>query len=84
VATRAFARLGAIFGITANAIAPHVIEAGMGLETLASDPTILDRIPLQRPGRVGELVAIVLFLCSDKAQYLNGQVLRLNGGRIMR
>jgi 3-oxoacyl-[acyl-carrier protein] reductase len=83
-ATRAFARLGGPFGITANVVAPHVIQAGMGIETLTADPSIVDRIPLHRPGEVDELVATVLFLCSDRAEYLNGQVLSLNGGRIMK
>jgi 3-oxoacyl-[acyl-carrier protein] reductase len=83
-ATRAFARLGSPCGVTANAVAPHVIGEGMGAETLSSDPTIVTRIPLGRPGRVDEFVASVLFLCSEKAAYLNGQVIGLNGGRLMR
>lgn len=82
-ATRTFARLGGRFRVTANAIAPHIIEAGMGVKTLATDHTILDRIPLGRAGTVEELVATVLFLCSDRAEYLNGQVLGFNGGRVM-
>jgi 3-oxoacyl-[acyl-carrier protein] reductase len=82
--TRAFARLGAPLGITVNAVAPHVIEAGMGLETISRDPTIPKRIPLGRIGRVDELVNLVLFLSSECCQYLTGQVVHLNGGRLMR
>lgn len=82
--TRAFARLGAPDGITVNAIAPHLIMTGMGLETLAKDPTIPARIPLGRAGRVDELVNLVLYLSSEVAEYITGQVIPLNGGRLMR
>lgn len=83
-ATRAFARLGAPDGITVNAIAPHLIMTGMGLETLAKDPTIPTRIPLGRAGRVDELVSLVLYLSSEVSEYITGQVVPLNGGRLMR
>jgi 3-oxoacyl-[acyl-carrier protein] reductase len=83
VATRAFARLGASYGITVNAIAPHIIDAGMGKETVSRDPTILNRIPLNRMGRVEEFVNLVLFLSSSVCEYMTGQVVHLNGGRLM-
>lgn len=83
-ATRAFARLGASDGITVNAIAPHLIMTGMGLETLAKDPSIISRIPLGRAGRVDELVNLILYLSSELSEYVTGQVIPLNGGRLMR
>jgi len=82
-ATRAFARLGAPHGLTVNAVAAHVVHSGMGTDTLADDSTIVSRIPLGRAGRLPELVSLVLFLCSDVCQYLTGQTLHLNGGRIL-
>lgn len=82
-ATRSFARLGARHNITVNAIAPHVIASGMGSKTLGLDPTILQRIPLGRTGTVEELVNLVLFLSSQSCEYMTGQVLHLNGGRLM-
>jgi 3-oxoacyl-[acyl-carrier protein] reductase len=82
--TRAFARLGAPKKVTVNAVAPHVIDSGMGLETLKSDPTIIDRIPLGRNGRQEELVGVVLYLSSEISEYMTGQILHLNGGRLMR
>lgn len=82
--TRAFARLGSSYGITVNAIAPHVIAAGMGLETVSHNPSIVDRIPLKRLGNVDELVSLVLFLASERCEYLTGQVVHLNGGRLMK
>jgi 3-oxoacyl-[acyl-carrier protein] reductase len=82
--TRAFARLGAGENITVNAVAPHVISSGMGLGTIRHDPSIIERIPLRRMGRVEELVALVLYLSSEISEYMTGQVLGLNGGRLMR
>jgi NAD(P)-dependent dehydrogenase (short-subunit alcohol dehydrogenase family) len=82
-ATRAFARLGANCGITLNAVAPHVIDSGMGQETISVDPTILNRIPLRRMGRIDELVSLVLYLSSKNCEYMTGQVVHLNGGRLM-
>lgn len=82
--TRAFARLGASKKITVNAIAPHIIDSGMGLETLRRDPSIRERIPLGRIGREEELVGLVLYLSSEISEYMTGQVLHLNGGRLMR
>lgn len=83
-ATRAFARLAAKDRITVNAIAPHVIDSGMGRNTFAEDPTIIDRIPLHRTGSVDELVSLVLYLASPICEYMTGQIIPLNGGRLMR
>jgi 3-oxoacyl-[acyl-carrier protein] reductase len=82
-ATRAFARYGAQFKITVNAVAPHVIASGMGLDTAKHDQSIVSRIPLGRMGRIEELVSLVLYLSSDICEYLTGQVIGLNGGRLM-
>ena len=83
-ATRAFARYGAQYRISVNAVAAHVISSGMGQETLSQDTSIIDRIPLHRAGRIDELVALVLYLSSPVSEYMTGQVLHLNGGRLMR
>jgi 3-oxoacyl-[acyl-carrier protein] reductase len=82
-ATRSFARLGARQGITVNAVAAHVISSGMGGETIKADPTIIDRIPLGRMGHIEEFVSLVLYLASPLCRYMTGQVLHLNGGRLM-
>ena len=82
-ATRSFARLGARHKITVNAIAPHVIASGMGSKTLMLDPTIIQRIPLGRTGTVEEFVNLTLFLSSQCCEYMTGQILHLNGGRLM-
>ena len=82
-ATRAFARFGAPHKITANAVAPHVIDAGMGRDTISRDQAILDRIPLHRMGRLDEFVSLVLFLSSSICEYMTGQIIHFNGGRLM-
>jgi 3-oxoacyl-[acyl-carrier protein] reductase len=81
--TRVFSRYGSPKGITVNAVAPHLIDSGMGKETFKRDPLLLSRIPLARFGKIEEFVATVLFLSSDESEYINGQVIHLNGGRIM-
>lgn len=84
--TRAFARLGAQHKrnkVTVNAVAAHVISSGMGLHTMETDPTIIERIPLHRMGRIDELVSLVLYLSSPVCEYMTGQVVHLNGGRLM-
>lgn len=81
--TRVFARYGGPKGITVNAVAPHVISSGMGNETIERDPSIISRIPIGRTGKIEEFVSLVMFLSSLESEYINGQVIHLNGGRIM-
>ncbi len=67
--------------VTVNAIAPGFIESEM---TAALGQTILDevkkRIPAKRMGRPEEIAYAVLFLASDAASYITGQVLTVDGG----
>ena len=82
-ATRAFARDGAQHNVTVNAVAAHVIASGMGEQTMSADRTIIDRIPLHRMGRLDELVGLVVYLASPICEYMTGQIIHLNGGRLM-
>jgi 3-oxoacyl-[acyl-carrier protein] reductase len=67
--------------ITVNAVAPGMIETKMSeqVRNLAGDQ-ILAGIPLKRYGQVSDIANAVLFLASDAAAYITGQVLCVDGG----
>jgi len=79
--TRTVARELAGRKITVNAVAPGFIETEM---TAALGPVVLDevkkRIPAKRVGQAEEIAYAVLFLASDAAAYITGQVLTVDGG----
>ena len=79
--TKATAREVASRGITANAVAPGFIETDM---THALGPELQEQmrsqIPLGRFGRPEDVAELVAFLASDRAAYITGQVIHLNGG----
>ena len=79
--TKTVAREFAASGVAVNAVAPGIIEtdmiAGMGEAKRAK---AMERIPQGRFGRPEEVAAVVLFLASGAADYLTGEVLRVDGG----
>ncbi len=77
-ATRSLAAEVARRNILVNAVAPGFIETEMTGD-LPLD-RILPTIPLGRIGKVQEVADAVAFLCSDKASYITGQILSVNGG----
>jgi 3-oxoacyl-[acyl-carrier protein] reductase len=81
--TRALSRELARRRITVNAVAPGVVLTEMGL-SIPEDARaeMLKSIPLGRFAEPGEIAQAVLFLASDLASYLTGQVLQVNGGWI--
>ena len=78
-ATRSLAREMASRGITANVVAPGVIESAMTAGAFPAD-VIRQLVPAARAGAPDEVAALVRFLCSDEAGYINGQVIGVNGG----
>jgi 3-oxoacyl-[acyl-carrier protein] reductase len=79
--TRSLAREYASRGITVNAVAPGFIETDMTAELPeAARRGIIDQTPLGRIGRPEEVAAAVVFLASEEASYITGQVVRVNGG----
>ncbi|MCM2283548.1 MAG: 3-oxoacyl-ACP reductase FabG [Desulfobacula sp.] len=79
-ATKALAREVGNRNITVNAVSPGFIETRM-LNGMDMD-RIIETIPAKRLGRPEEVAHAVAFLCSDKAAYINGQILGVNGGLV--
>jgi 3-oxoacyl-[acyl-carrier protein] reductase len=82
--TKSLAREVGGRGIRVNAIAPGFIDTDM---TKKLPDSVLDdfktKIPLGRMGSVQDIANAVLFLASDKATYITGQVLNVCGGMVM-
>ena len=82
--TKSAARELATRGITVNAIAPGFIETDMtdALSDTIKDE-ILTQIPMKRLGSVKDIAQMAAFLASEKAGYITGQVININGGMAM-
>jgi 3-oxoacyl-[acyl-carrier protein] reductase len=79
--TRTLAREYASRGITVNAVSPGFIETDMTADLSdAAREGIIGQTPLGRIGRPEEVAAAVVFLASEEASYITGQVVRVNGG----
>ncbi len=78
-ATKSLAREMASRGITANVVAPGVIAGRMAADAFPPE-TIKQLVPAGRAGTPEEVAALVRFLCSDAAGYINGQVIGVDGG----
>ena len=79
--TRSLAREYASRGITVNAVAPGFIETDMTADLPdAAKQGVIDQTPVGRIGRPEEVAAAVVFLASEEASYITGQVVRVNGG----
>ena len=80
-ATKSLALEVAGRGITVNAIAPGIIESAMTAGVFSKE--VIDRlVPMKRAGRPQEVADLVSFLASDKAAYISGQILSINGAMI--
>ena len=78
-ASKSLAREMATRNITVNVVAPGVIEGSMANEAFPPE-MIKQVVPAGRAGKPDEVAALVAFLCSGEAGYINGQVIGINGG----
>jgi 3-oxoacyl-[acyl-carrier protein] reductase len=82
--TKSNAKELAVRNITVNAVAPGYIETDM-TDKLGDDvkAKLFEAIPLSRMGRPEDIANAVTFLASDKAAYITGQVISVDGGMVM-
>lgn len=78
-AAKSLAREMASRGITVNVVAPGVV-AGKMADAAFDAEQIKQIVPAARAGTPDEVAAVITFLCSDAAGYVNGQVIGVNGG----
>jgi NAD(P)-dependent dehydrogenase (short-subunit alcohol dehydrogenase family) len=81
--TRVLAHEWSRYGISVNAVAPGFVAGGMN-EPLMRKQELVDtlskRVAMGRFAEPEEVVSVVAFLCSDEAQYINGETIVVDGG----
>jgi NAD(P)-dependent dehydrogenase (short-subunit alcohol dehydrogenase family) len=82
--TKSTALEAAAFGVRVNAVAPGPTETGM-LDRLTGTPekksAFFAAVPLKRGGKPEEIADAIVFLASEKASFITGQIVRINGGK---
>ena len=83
---RVMAREWARYGVTVNAVAPGYIETDLTRGYLDRDnnrESLESLVPAERLGRPEEVADAVTFLASDRARFITGQILYVDGGRVL-
>lgn len=79
--TKALAKEVGKFNITVNAVCPGIIETGMIREKMKyKRESWLEEMPIKRFGTPQDVANLVAFLSSDKASWITGQSIHVNGG----
>lgn len=81
-ATRSLSVEVATKRITVNAVAPGSIETDMALQCQDKDEHLRINVPMYRFGKPEEVAYLVSFLCSNRADYISGQVIGVNGAAL--
>jgi 3-oxoacyl-[acyl-carrier protein] reductase len=82
--TKTLARQLAPYGINVNGVSPHAIETEMSAQwSEERRKEIIASIPLGRLGKPEDVAEAVLFLVSDEASFITGEILDVNGGALM-
>ena len=83
--TRHLAKEEAAYGITVNSVCPGLIDTEMVRDTISDDraDAYAASFPIQRLGEPEEVAELVAFLASDRASYITGASLDINGGDLM-
>lgn len=80
--TKSLAKEVASYNIRVNAVAPGYIETDM-TKDLKQKEDFIKMIPFSRFGKPEEVAKVVSFLASDKANYITGQVIKVDGGLVI-
>jgi 3-oxoacyl-[acyl-carrier protein] reductase len=73
-------------GIHVNCVAPGWVETDMSAPSLndpASRSAVLSKIPLGRVAKPEEIAAPILFLCTEHAGFITGEIFNVNGGAVL-
>lgn len=82
--TKSLAKLAGKYNINVNAVAPGFIETDMIKEMLQKKREFIESIiPLKRIGSALDVARVVLFLASQRADYITGQTISVDGGHYM-
>lgn len=85
--TKSAALEGAAFGVRVNAVAPGPTDTAM-LDRLTGSPdkkaAFYAAVPLRRGARPEEIADAITFIASEKASFITGQIVRVNGGKTAR
>ena len=82
--TKALAKEVGPSGVRVNCVTPGVIDTDMNAQLTDDDRAALsDETPLMRIGKAEEVAKTILFLCSEGASFITGQVLGVNGGIVI-